>query len=63
VPVTLEIAAAAASEQRCYLLDFSCSTQQGVGTPIRSQRKAHREPTIGSQRYLVDSSSPIRKVG
>jgi hypothetical protein len=24
------------------LLYFTCSTQQGVGTPIRSQRKAHR---------------------
>jgi hypothetical protein len=24
------------------LVYFTCSTQQGVGTPIRSQRKAHR---------------------
>jgi hypothetical protein len=30
------------SAKVCLLTYFTCSTQQGVGTPIRSQRKAHR---------------------
>jgi hypothetical protein len=34
------------SSQMPDLLYFTCSTQQGVGAPIRVQRKAHRTDTL-----------------
>jgi hypothetical protein len=35
------------------LMYFTCSTQKGVGTPIKSQRKAHRGSTARSSVLLL----------